>query len=607
MNAAEGVVERGDLDIFGEFSAPRERLNVWEWADRNVDFSRVPNYDTPLRGKYDSSFLPWWREPAEKLTDPETREIAILKAARVGGSENVLLNAIRHTVACNPQPTLYVTSDQLSAERFMAGRIKRGLRAAEATSALLRDAQATMYDITFPHMDLRVTWPRQKQAFKQDGWALLLCDEVSTWPGYSPEMARRRVDSYPFPHIVFLSSPDPATKRGGDEDPIFLEYRRGDCREWRMPDPAGGEFTWGMGSATGWGLHWDPAAKREDGTWDYKRVAESAHFVTPGGARIENAERMAFSRRGRWAPTAAATASPRCVSYHVPVFLSPFGAGDFGNIAVSFLKAKADGQLRTFILEQLAEPYAEKVEQANDDELLRRCEEYGLGGDPAGALGIEEGAPKFVFLTVDVQAEHFWWLARAWWPGAVGSGGTSALLGYGHCVEFEELEAVSEQWGAAVVGIDCAYEVRNPEVFEWALQSGAIPLRGSDELRYMPIRETLVDPYRGRKGAGRETLATYTWSVNVFRALLLGMMRGESRHKWTLPKGVPLQYVVQAGSTECVDGVWQHKPGRRADHLFDCEAMQVCLAYLGGVYKPAAMPDMGHGDGAKQTGEEVEV
>ena len=597
------AVERDDLGIFGEYSAPRERLNVWEWADRNVDFSRVPNYDTPLRGKYDSSFLPWWREPAACLTDPNVREVAILKAARVGGSENVLLNAIRHTVACNPQPTLYVTSDQLSAERFMANRIKRGLRAAAGTADLLRDAQATMYDITFPHMDLRVTWPRQKQAFKQDGWALLLCDEVSTWPGYSPEMARRRVDSYPFPHIVFLSSPDPATKRGKDEDPIFQEHRRGDCREWRMPDPAGGEFTWGMGDmAAGWGLRWDPKAKRDDGTWDFERVERTAHFVTPGGARIDNADRLAISRRGHWTPTGAATATPHCRSYHVPVFLSPFSAGDFGNIAVSFLKAKADGKLRIFILEQLAEPYAEKVEQANDDELLRRCGDYALECNPRKALGLEEDAPAVSFLTVDVQETHFWWVARAWFPGGTSGGGASALLGYGHCVEFQELEDIADRWGCAAIGIDCGFETRNPEVFEWAQGSGAIPLRGSDELKYMPIRETMVDPYRGKKGAGLETLATYTWSVNVFRSLLLGMMRGESRHKWTLPTGVPLSYIVQAGSTECVDGTWTHKPGRRADHLFDCEAMQVCMAYLGGVYKPASMP--GGQDGtAKQTAE----
>ena len=580
-----------DRAIFLEFFTPQERLNVWQWADRNVDFSRVPNYDTPLHGRYDSGLLPWWREPAEYLTDLNVREITILKAARVGGTENLLLNAIRHSVACNPQPTLYVTSDQLSAERFMANRIKRGLMASQATARALAKSQQTLYDVSFQSMDLRVTWPRQKQAFKQDGWALLLCDEVSTWPGYSPEMARRRVDSYPFPHIVFLSSPDPASKRNGDEDPIFQEWRRGDCREWRMPDPAGGEFTWGMGSPSGWGLRWDPAAKREDGTWDYQRVSDSAYFLTPGGARIENAQRLTVARKGRWVATASATASPRCVSYHVPIFLSPFAGGDFGSVAVSFLKAKADGQLRTFVMEQLAEVFAERVEQANDDALLARCLDYGMGAEPAALLAPGEETPtRVAFLTVDVQAEHFWWVARVWYPGAEAGGGASALLGFGHCVEFEELEALAERFGAGAIGIDSGYEVRNPEVYEWCQKSGAIPLRGSDQLKFLPVREIMVDPYRGRKGSGQETLATYTWNVNVFRSLLLGMMRGESRHRWTLPTGVPLQYLVQAGSTECIDGVWKHKPGRRADHLWDCEVMQVLMAYLGGIYKPANMP-----------------
>lgn len=592
-----------DVRVFREILGPKERLTVWEWADRNVDFSRALNYDTPLRGKYDSAMLPWWREPAELLTDREVREITILKAARVGGSENILLNAIRYAVAMAPQPTLYVTSDQLSAERFMATRVKRGLQLSAATARALEEASATRDDITFPAMDFRVTWPQNRMAFKGDGWALLLADEVSTWPAYSPEMARKRVDSYPFPHIVFLSSPDPATKRGGKrktdargtEDPIFVEFRRGDQREWRMPDPAGGEFAWGMGSVTGWGLHWDPAAKREDGTWDFERVAATAHFVTPGGARIENASRLDVSRRGRWVPTAEG--APRCRSYHVPVFLSPFAAGDFGSIAVAFLKAKADGQLRTFVLEQLAEVYAERVESAADDALSLRCAGYGMGEEPGMVIAAGAEVPRVVFLTVDVQKEEFWWVARAWYPSARNGAGASGLLGFGEAYSFEELDDVAKRYGADAVGIDAGFETRDPEVYDWCLECGAIPLRGSESLKGVWVNEILVDPRRGRKGAGVNSVRTEIWAVNVFRSWLLAMMRGESRHLWTLPEGVPFEYVVQAGSTECVDGTWQRKRGRRRDHLWDCEVMQVVMAYQGGVYKPAAVPAGAGGEG----------
>jgi len=561
------------------FSIPPTQ-SVWEWARDNVDFSLSPNYDTPIHGPFDPEYMPYWKEPAEALTDSSVREIAILKATRAGGSENILLNGIRYAVACKPQPTLYVTSDQLSAERFMEKRIKRGMKCAKDTARALKNAQATQHDIAFPAMDFRVTWPKAKQAFKQDGWALILCDEVSTWPDYSPDMARRRTDSYPFPHIVFLSSPDPAQKRGSDDDPIFTEYRNGDQRKWRCPDPAGGEFTFEMGSAGGCGLQWDKAAKRADGSWDYDKVQASAFYLTPSGTRIENRDRMAIVRAGHWEATNP-NAKAGCRSYHVNSFMVPFKSGDFGEIAVAFLKAKAGGTtaLRTFIYEYLAEPFAEKIESANDDALLQRCADYEQGTKPSQVFNIQK--PATTFVTVDVQKAHVWALAREWIDG-----GDSGLLDYNHFATWEEVEEFANRYKAHRVGVDCGYETRAAEVYEYAIRYKAIPLRGSDSLAYQIVRENRIDPWEGKRGGGTDArVLTWSFNADIFRSLLLDMQRGESTHKWSLPMRPPMEYIMQAGSTERVDGEWKTKRGRSQDHLFDCEVMQLVMAYLHRVYR----------------------
>lgn len=558
---------------------PRPSLNVWQWAGANVDFSRAMNYDTPVHGPFDPDYMPYWKEPCECLTDTDINEITILKATRTGGSENVLLNSIRYAIAMRPQPVLYVTSDQLSAERFMDRRIKRSMRCADSTAREYRHAQATQHDIAFPSMDLRVTWPKAKQAFKQDGWAMMLCDELSTWPDYTPDMARRRTDSYPFPHIVFLSSPDPAQRRASDDDPIFVEYRRGDQRKWNMPDPAGGEFFFEMGKRGAAGLQWDDSAKRDDGTWDYEKVEASAWYQTPNGARIENKDRRAVVASGHWVATNP-NAPKSCRSYHVTIFMTPFAAGDFGRIASAFLKAKAGGTtaLRTFIYEYLAEPWTMNIESTNDDALFKRCMNYALGESCRGVFNIAKTLTTFA--TADVQKDHLWGAAREWVDG-----GDSGLVGYSYLATFEHLEEFANKHKAVRVGVDCGYETRALEVYEYAIKYKALPLRGSDSLSFMAVKELKIDPYEGRRGHGEVTVLTYLFNADIFKSLLLDMMRGEAKHQWILPQNVPQEYILQAGSEEKRDGVWTTKRGRSQNHLADCETMQLVMAFLHRIYR----------------------
>lgn len=559
---------------------PRERMNVWEWARRNVDYGRVPNYDTPFHGPYDPEYMPFWKEIVEGLTDLNVREIAVVKATRMGASENAMINPIAYFVSERPQPVLYLTGDQLTAERFLEKRLRRRLRASKRTAAALADAQATQHDVAFRTMDFRVSWPRSRHAFKQDGWAMVLCDETSVWPEYATDMARRRCDSYPFPHILFVSSPDPMQKRSSDEDPIFLEWERGDKREWNCPDPAGGEFVFRMGAKDADGLRWDEAAKREDGTWDLKKVRETAHYLTPGGATIRNEDRLKVVRAGRWVPTASETAVPGCRSYRMPVFLSPFKAGDFGEIAVSFLKAQQSPVgLRHFVYESLAEKFYEEATAVNEDELKAREAEYELG--ELSALGVMgKDRRGWVFITVDVQKGHLWYLVREWWAG-----GDSALLDFGYAVEWQQIDEVARKYGAYKVYPDCGYEERNFEVWEYAMQSQAIPLRGSPSMKYLPVQENTVNPFEGKKNSGELRLLTYTFNSNLFATILDAMMAGRVRQRWAIPKNAPLTYRKQALSEEFVDGERKKKRGHPDNHLADCEKMQIVAAWLHGLYR----------------------
>ncbi len=565
--------------------SPRERLNVWQWAAANIDYSRVLAYETELKAPYDPEYMPYWKEPAEGITDRDIAEIWLLKCGRAGASENLILNGIRFCVAVAPQPILYMSGQQQSVERFFEKRIKAGFDLAAETAAKFRRARIREHEIYFDDMDLIAGWPAGKMAFKQSGYPKIFADEISTFPGYSTDMLRKRTANYSFATIVGVSSPDPAQKRSSSDDPIFIEFESGDQRYWFMLDPKTGKlFRFEMGGPeTKFGLKWDKKAKRPDGTWDLNKVKASAHYVTPDGTIIKNNKRMAIVKTGKWVPTNKA-ALKGVRSYHLNSFYTPFRDGDFGYIACAFLKAKRGGlmPLRVFIYEFLAERWTETIETTEDDMLYSRCEEYKKGSKYSEYERIADvyiSKPKAVVVTCDVQKAHLWAVAREWIDG-----GDSGLVDWSYLPMFEDLEEFANKHGATRVGIDCAYQQRAMEVYEYCFSFAAWPLRGSDALR-IPFKKSLIDPFEGKHGAGKYSIGTYTFNIDTFKTLLLDMLRGESPHKWVLYQHVENEYVVQAAAEERVDGVWRCKRGHSQNHMADCETMQVVMAMILGLYR----------------------
>lgn len=567
---------------------PRPALNVWQWAEANVDFALATNYDTPIKGRYDANFMPYWKEPVECLTRYDVNEVVVLKCARAGGSENLLLNAIRYAVAMRPQPTLYVTGDQLSAERMMEKRIKRSMRCAKATAREYRHGSGTQHDIAFPSMDFRVTWPKAKQAFKQDGWALILCDEVSTWPDFSADMARKRTASYPFPHIVFISSPDPQAKRGSDDDPIFVEYRRGDCRKWTCRDGNGADFVFEMGHPdTAYGLKWDASARGEDGKWDFDRVRETAHYVTPSGCIIREPQRMGLVRGGRWVATQSAPSNVR--SYHVSAFMTPFDS--FGGIAVAFLKANASGPqaLRTFVYEYLAEPWYGEKQTIDANEIENRRGSYRAGTRlvESPAYGYLSARRSTVIQTVDVQKDRMYCVVREWFEG-----GDSALVDFQETTAWKDVAALRAKHNCERVFVDLGYAGRRNEVLEQCMYGeikGAVPMFGRDSLKEAHKVQRDYDPFEGTAKQGRVKMPVVTFNPDQVKHILARLMAGLDPRQWLLPANVTAEYIRQITAEECIDGAWVAK--HKDNHATDCETMNLVAAMILGKFSEV-VPDL---------------
>jgi phage terminase large subunit GpA-like protein len=565
---------------------PTPDLNIWQWAEGSVDFSLEPRYETPLHGPYNADFLPMWKEIQENFTDLSIREQWIVKNSRAGCSENCLLNPLRYAVAVAPKSMQYITGDELSASRFMSKRIKLGLRCAkDAAKKYKRSSSDTKYDICFPDMDLTVTWPKNKMAFKQSGYEWILCDELSTWPSFSADMMRKRTDTYRYSHICGISSPDPQQKRGSDEDPIFQEFKLTDQRYWYLKDPKTGKhFKFVMGDQESvYGLKWSPRCRDENDEWDLDKVEADAHYVTPDGTRIDEADRWELVCGGEWMPeNPDAPVDKR--GYHMNSFYMPFKSGSFGHIARKFLEAKHKGPqaLKVFVYEYLAEEWYEDKQEAEDDELYNREAMYAKGEKISQCEKFKdayENMPTAVIMTVDVQKAHMWYVVREWIDG-----GNSGLIDYGYAVTWQDLEEIANMHNVVRVLVDVGYAQRAMEVYEYCYQFNAWPTKGVNDSS-LPFRKQLIDPFEGKRGAGGENIVQYNFNTDVFKIILMDLIRGESEHKWNLYKNVERDYIRQVASEHRVDGEWKTKPGHAENHLWDCEVLQLLGATIIGTFR----------------------
>ena len=554
---------------------------IWEWARDNIDFSRSQNYDTPLHVRFDPDFAVYMKAVLDWIQDYDTREIWIRKCSRAAASEHILV-AMRWIIAEAPRPTYYMTADQLTAERFMDSRIKRGMNTCEKARQYYRTARVTEHDIRFPHMDMRISWPKAKGAFKQDGWAFIVADEFSTWDAFAAEMLRKRAGTYAFHKIVGLSSPDPKRK-GADADPVIDEYLATDQCKWMMPDPATGNlFAWEFGGEKdAHGLKWPMDAKdAESGEWDMERVRNEAYYLTPDGTRIENSHRMEISRRGKWVGTKP-DAPKHIHGIWIVGPMVPFVDGDFGTLAYRFLEAKRKNSLRAYFMENWADVgTALPNSQTTGSQALRRRERnYKMGEcfDADVQILVPKESHRALFLTVDVQKYHLWWLTRWWtWHGGQVQSG---LEGFGVAASFDDLGKIITACKPTRGGIDIHYEGRFTETAMFCAEWDLFAMMGDDNLKKdIDPRSGLNPEEGGRRTKADMTYDQLTWNSDVFRSMLLTAIEGDAEFQWYVPRMPPYEYVKQVTSTHKVDGIWVTKRGQPNDHGYDCECEQLVLA-----------------------------
>lgn len=582
---------------------PKARLGITEWAEKEINYGRVPSYDSQWKSKYSLDMFPFYRSIQAEFHNNAVLEIIIKKCSRAGASENLLFTPLRYSVAREPKPILYITSGQQMAEKFMETRIKKGFGlsketkekyrlASKETRAKERTGKTREHEIYFSEMDVVVSWSGSNTITKGSGFQWVLADEVSLFNDFSIDMLRRRLASYFDTKLVAVSSPDPKSKRVSRDDPIFIESALGDENRWMMPDPITGNlfyFKWNGG------VTWDQNLKNEHG-WDLERVKEDAHYVTPDGTKIYEAQRLELVRRGQWVPSQKAKLPGR-KSYHLPAMYLPFESCSFGNMAVEWCKATelGDAAKRTFIYEYLAEPcYKDKDEVESEATIVAHCQGYKKGQLFTNVPAFVEkykNYPKAAIISCDVQKDHMYYLIRLYCVTPAGY--DSGLVTWGMCIDFEELSTIikpimadlAKQGVKQIFGCsDVNYENRVMESLKGCYNLKMNGIIGSEKT-HQSIKVKEIDPFEGSKNAGKKVVKCYILKKDDWMTYLMDLLNNKTQYGWYLYDGIEHMYQRQLISTSKVDGEWIVR-GKAGDHLFDCETYNLALAYAKGFFQP---------------------
>lgn len=282
----------------------------------------------------------------------------------------------------------------------------------------------------------------------------------------------------------------------------------------------------------------------------------------------------------------------------------------WGVLAEMFLRATAEARagnpdnLKAFFQKRLAVPWNDEEHDFAAD-VFTDTSDYTLGQTDWEREGVADAAtrsfvpacewhgdpdaPRLRFLTVDVQGGYFYYVVRAWSPL-----GDSRLILCGMANSFAELSEIREKWSIPrrFVFLDGSFDTQR--VAEWCSQTGAIVLMGDRVagrafFRHGDKRERVYAPKRLIKCAGGKIAESYYFSNLSCKDKLAELRSGESSATWELPSDVPVNYLRQISGSEYRTLTANNKPiwlqrGRRPNHYFDCETMQVCAAHMANIF-----------------------
>ncbi len=384
---------------------PPERLRLSEWADRHFVLSPETAAEP---GRWHC--LPYQVEILDAISDPDVRQVTLMKSARVGYT--LMLSAtIAYHIAHEPTSILICQPTVEDAKNFSKESLSPMLRDVPALARTVfqdfddrgkgpKDSSSTLMHKAYPGGILSLIGANSGTGFRRVSRRVILFDEIDAYPpsagneGDPISLGMQRGAYFWNRKVVSGSTPLVA---GASR--IEQMFESGDQRHFFVPCPNCGHMdflTFNRKADRGHVMRWP------DGDPD------GAFFeCRDGNCVIEERDKLDMLRGGEWRPDKPGGAHR---SYHLWAAYSLSPNATWSAIANEFLEAKRAGpeRLRVFVNTTLAETFRETGEAPDYEVLYQRREPYPIGTVPASILVVTCG--------VDVQRDRLVYECVGWAP-----------------------------------------------------------------------------------------------------------------------------------------------------------------------------------------------
>lgn len=569
-----------------------ERIPPWKWCEENV--KNIPY--SPIPGHFKSANSPWVREAMEAMSDPDIRLVSIVapvQSSKTIGAELCLC----YIVANFPGPCLWLSQTDADAKDQAEARLHKLFSECDAVKKLFpadRHKKKTQTVFFSNGMTLWVLGAHAKSNLQSRSIRWLIGDETWQWPNGHMQQAEARVTAFGWlGKCIFLS------QGGMENDDTHRKFETTDMREWEFKCPKCGKYQpykWSN-------IEWDKNYRDGEGRMDFAKVRSSVRLVCEfckHEIADSDANRKLLNSSAKFVPQ-----NPNAPTTKAGFHWNSLASMSWGELAEMYLRAKESCRrgdledLKNFYQKRLALPWGDLEE---DFTLDISPSGYRMGDDweseaAVGAKGAILPPPhenknrvRLRFLTVDVQMDHFYAVVRSWACDA-----SSRLVYCAKLQTWEDVEILQNRFGVfpQLVFVDAGYSTfevyRNCAKHNWTALMGDgrrdFPHRVNGKITqrfYSTARHPLVSDRKCRM---------HYWSnlgIKDTLARLRSNQNPEEGSTWEVPSDVPEEYLKMLDSEQRVKkgNSWEWRQiGKRPNHYWDCEAMQVCAAYMMKLFK----------------------
>ena len=560
------------LNIWQEAWRPPDRQPVWQWAEEHI--RSIPY--SPMPGRFRIANSRMIQEVMDAIVAPHVRLVSIV--ASVQSSKTTAPEvALCYIIANLPGPTLWLDQTDDDAKDQSESRLQKLFDECEPVKNLYpanpnKKRNTTIY---FNNgMTLWVAGAHNLSNLQRRSIRWLIGDETWRWPQGHMAEAEARVTAF-----GWLGKCIYCSQGGFENDDTHRKHATTDMREWQYRCPhcsTRQPFTWQQ-------VRWAKDSRDDSGEYDFGKVRDSVRLVCREcGHEFEDHDE---TRRRLNADACFVPLNPRAARENVGFHWNALATMSWGSLAEMYLRAKEASRkgdnslLQQFYQKRLAQAWNEykedyTIDQSLSDYLLGESwqEEADIGGIPVRVM------------TVDVQKGHFYAVVRSW-----AANGASRLLHCEKVFSWEALEGLQLSQGvnSSLVFLDCGYSTA--DVYAKCAEHGWFGLMG-DRRGTFPHRtrsgQTVMRYYSTKRkvSVGRDRYATmFYWSNLNIKDCLARLRKNAEGATWEVPKDAPQDYLDMLDSERRVyeRGKWIWKQiQNRANHYFDCEAMQVAVAAM---------------------------